>query len=139
MCDSLQLYFKSATQLNKQLMSRVAPKLTWKKANVKVTYDGVAHSFILRYRDLGEYALAEYANKVRGKGFVLHGDATQPDEPWGSKVFLEEEAAVRERLRNPEARIAAVQLYIDATQVRRSGEKGSHMQLITPLTLYNYP
>lgn len=87
--------------------------MTW----LRVSFQGKQHSFPLWHRDLSAYAVAEYGNKERGDGFVLDSDRKQPEESYGAKVFIEEEAAARARLQDPDVRIIGLQLYSDATQV----------------------
>lgn len=101
--------------MNAQLIARVDPKLRWKLQWITVAFKGRTYSFPLRYRDLGEYVKAQYLDARRNNEFTHDGNAEETSEPWGGQVFLEEEAGVRAR--NPNARIIALQMYSDATQV----------------------
>jgi len=112
-----QVTFQTAKDMQEFQMAALPESERWICKAIKVDESRTVDFW---YRDMQACIIQLYKSTKHGDGFYYESDADAKSEPHGTRVWIEEETAVRAEVGN-DSYIAGVQLYADATAVTLKG------------------
>lgn len=113
----LQVSYKNADEQQSRFISALPQEEQWVCNKISLPQAGVVDFWS---RNIGAVIKKLYGSHKHGAGFAFESDVAAKSAPFGTSVWLREEAHVKGRVGN-HAVIAGVQLFADATVVNLKG------------------